>query len=38
MATITRCDLGLIFELNLDDREYTSRPIPRFPKKSGRRE
>jgi hypothetical protein len=31
MATITRCDLGRIFQLNLDDREYTSRPIPKRP-------
>jgi hypothetical protein len=29
MATITRCDLGRIFDVNLDDREYTSRPIPK---------
>ena len=29
VATITRCDLGQIFQLNLDDREYTSRPIPK---------
>ncbi len=29
MATITRCDLGRIFDLNLDDREYISRPIPK---------
>ena len=29
LATITRCDLGRVFELNLDDREYTSRPIPK---------
>jgi hypothetical protein len=28
-ATITRCDLGRTFQLNLDDREYTSRPIPK---------
>lgn len=29
VASITRCDLGQIFQLNLDDREYTSRPIPK---------
>jgi hypothetical protein len=29
IATITRCDLGQIFQLNLDDREYASRPIPK---------
>ena len=29
IATITRCDLGQIFQLNLDDREYTSSPIPK---------
>lgn len=29
IATITRCDLGQIFQLNLEDREYTSRPIPK---------
>lgn len=29
VATITRCDLGQIFQLNLDDREYTSRLIPK---------
>ena len=29
LATITRCDLGKVFQLNLDDREYSSRPIPK---------
>jgi hypothetical protein len=29
VAAVTRCDLGQIFQLNLDDREYTSRPMPK---------
>src|SRR5712692_7143401 len=32
-VTITRCDLGQRFELNLDDREYTSMSLPKFPSK-----
>ena len=33
IVTITRCDLGQSFDLNLDDREYTSMPSPRMPSK-----
>jgi hypothetical protein len=29
VATITRCDLRVVFQINLDDREYTSIPIPK---------
>ena len=32
-VTITRCDLGQSFELNLDDREYTSMSLPKFSSK-----
>src|SRR2546426_2089727 len=28
---IWRCDLGQISELNLDDREYHSSPLPKWP-------
>lgn len=31
IATITRCDLGRNFELNLSDREFESRPLPKYP-------
>ncbi len=31
LASITRCDLGQAFELNLDTSEYTSRPYPPKP-------
>ena len=31
IVSITRCDLGQSFELNLDTREYTSTPYPRKP-------
>jgi hypothetical protein len=31
ISTITRCDLDQIFVLNLDDREYTSMPVPKPP-------
>jgi hypothetical protein len=31
LASITRCDLGQAFELNLEDGEYTVRPYPRQP-------
>lgn len=30
LASITRCDLGQSFELNLDDAEYVASPYPRF--------
>jgi len=33
IATITRCDLGEVFVLNLDDREYTSMPVRKPPSK-----
>lgn len=31
LAMIWRCDLGQIFELNLDEREYHSSPLPKWP-------
>jgi hypothetical protein len=31
LVAITRCDLGQMFELNLDTREYTSAPYPPKP-------
>lgn len=31
IAAITRCDLGAMFELNLEAREYTSAPYPPKP-------
>jgi hypothetical protein len=31
LVFLTRCDLGLNFELNLDDEQYVSAPIPKFP-------
>jgi hypothetical protein len=31
LVAITRCDLGQMFELNLDTREYTSAPYPPMP-------
>ena len=31
LAAITRCDLGQVFELNLDDAEYVSAPYPPKP-------
>ena len=31
LASVTRCDLGQIFELNLKDRQYDSGPLPRLP-------
>ena len=30
LAGITRCDLGQVFELNLEDREYVADTFPRF--------
>jgi len=33
IVTITRCDLGEVFALNLDDHEYTAMPIPKPPSK-----
>jgi len=33
IVTITRCDLDQMFVLNLDDREYTSTPLPKYPSK-----
>ena len=37
IATITRCDLGQMFDLNLADREYEAHPIPKFPTLEERR-
>jgi hypothetical protein len=31
LAFLTRCDLGLNFELNLEDKQYVASPIPKFP-------
>jgi hypothetical protein len=31
LASITRCDLGQTFELNLEDREYVGFPYPQWP-------
>jgi hypothetical protein len=31
IVTITRCDLDQMFVLNLDDHEYMSRPVSKFP-------
>ena len=31
LAFITRCDMGQNFELNLEDKQYVSNPIPKFP-------
>jgi hypothetical protein len=31
MASITRCDLGMGYRLNLDDREYDCGELPRYP-------
>lgn len=38
LASITRCDLGSIFELNLDAGEYVSAPYPPKPKPLTQRE
>lgn len=38
LASITRCDLGRIFELNLDAGEYVSAPYPPKPKPLTQRE
>ncbi len=34
LVFLTRCDLGLNFELNLEDKQYVSAPIPKFPSES----
>jgi hypothetical protein len=31
LAFITRCDMGQNFDLNLEDKQYASSPIPKFP-------
>ena len=31
LASVTRCDLGQVFELNLEDRQYVSGPLQKFP-------
>jgi hypothetical protein len=31
LASVTRCDMGEIFELNLEDKQFVSAPIPKFP-------
>ena len=37
IASITRCDLGQILELNLDDKQYDSGPTPKFPSEAERK-
>jgi hypothetical protein len=34
LVFLTRCDLGLNFEMNLEDKQYVSAPIPKFPSQS----
>ena len=37
LALITRCDTGQMIELNLEDKQYDSHPIPKFPSEEERR-
>lgn len=38
LVLLTRCDLGRNFELNLEDKQYVSSPLPKFPSESERQE
>jgi hypothetical protein len=37
LALITHCDTGQMIELNLEDKQYDSHPIPKFPSEEERR-
>jgi hypothetical protein len=37
LVFLTRCDLGTNFEMNLEDKQYVSAPIPKFPSESEQR-
>jgi hypothetical protein len=36
LAILSRCDLGQNFELNLEDKQYVSAPLPHFPSEAER--